>query len=200
MHAVAQFMRQCHYIARFAKVVQHDVRMHRTDGGMGKGTGRFAGLHARVNPAFGEKRLGDIGHFRRKRGVGIQHGFGRFIPSHNFRRVHRQGRVAIPDLHHLKPHPFRLQAVIAVRQARVGGDHGIAQRFHHFRLHMVGQVAAMLRRRHLAPAVVDFLFLCQRVVNPREQFDMLVEFSRQRTRPCFAHGAVRVGHQVQRGL
>ena len=65
---------------------------------------------------------------------------------------------------------------------------------------MVGQVPPVLWGRHFAPAVVDFLFLGQRVVNAGEQFNMFVKFRRQRPRACFTQAAVRVGHQVQRGL
>ena len=60
MHAVAQFMRQRHHIARFAKIVQHDIGVNGGHGGVRKGARRLAGFDAGVNPALGEEGLGQI--------------------------------------------------------------------------------------------------------------------------------------------
>ncbi len=114
--------------------------------------------------------------------------------------VHRQRRVAVPDLHPVQPQPFALQLVVAVAQPRIGGDHGVAQRLDHFGLHVVGQVPPGLGRGHPAPAVDDFLFLGLRVVHAGEGLDVLAENARQFLRCRLALGAVLIGQQVQRAL
>ena len=58
----------------------------------------------------------------------------------------------------------------------------------------------MLGAGHLAPAVVDFLLFRQRIMNAREELDILVENQRQRPRRRLAFRALGVGQQVQRGL
>ena len=69
-------------------------------------------------------------------------------------------------------------------QPRVGGDHGVAQRLHDLGFHMVGEVTAGLRRGQLAPAVLDLLFLDDRVVYAGENLDVFGKDARQaRARP-----------------
>ena len=70
MYPVPQFMGECHYIARFAHVVEHHIGMHGGDGRMRKGAGCFTRLNRGINPALGEKRFGDLGHLWRKLSVG----------------------------------------------------------------------------------------------------------------------------------
>ena len=65
---------------------------------------------------------------------------------------------------------------------------------------MVGQMAAMLGRGHLAPAVINFLFLSQCVVHAGKELHMLVKHGRQGPRRRLTLGAVGVGQQVQRRL
>ena len=87
-----------------------------------------------------------------------------------------------------------------MRQARIGGDDGIAQGLDDLGLHVVGQVAACLRGGQLAPAVLDLLFLGDRVVDAREKADPRLEGLGQRAGTSLALGAVLFGQQVQRGL
>ena len=91
------------------------------------------------------------------------------------RCLHRQGRVAVPDLHPVQPQPFALQLVIAVAELGIGGDDGVAQRLDHLGLHMVGQVPPGLRRWHAAPAVEDFFFFGLRVVHAGKGFDVVLQ-------------------------
>ena len=51
---------------------------------------------------------------------------------------------------------------------------------------MVGQVPRGLRRGHLAPLVLDRLFLGQRVVNAGKELDVLAKGGGQRARAGFA--------------
>ena len=114
--------------------------------------------------------------------------------------LHRQRRVAVPDLKRVEAEPLALELVVAVRQARVGGDDGVAQRLDHLGLDLVGQVPAGLRRRHLAPAVLDLLLLGERVVDAREELDVGAEDAGQFARGGLALGAVVVGEEVERGF
>ncbi len=198
MHAVAKLMRQRHHVARFAKVVEHHIGMHFGDGGVRKGARGLAGLHARIDPALVEERLGQRCHFRGEGGIGIHHHGPGGGPVDHLHILGRQRRIAVPDLQPVQPQPFRLQRIVAMAQPRIGRDHRIAQRLHHLWLHMVRQVAAILRGRHLAPAVLDVLFLGQRVVDAGEQLHVPREDRRQRPRPRLAPGAHRVRQQVQR--
>jgi hypothetical protein len=159
MDAVAQLMRQRHHVARFAEVVEHDIGMHGGDGRVGKGARGLAGFDARINPALGEEGGCDFRHARVEGGVGFADGLHRLVPADHARRFDRQRRVAVPDLQLVEAHPFGLQLVVAVRQFGIGRDDGVAQGLNHFRFDMVGKVTPGLRRGHLAPAVVDFLFL-----------------------------------------
>ena len=114
MHAVAQFVRKGHHVARFAEVVQHDIGVHRRDGGVGECAWRLARFDARVDPAVCEERLRDLGHFGRKIPIGIKDKRLGVIPRDGFLFLGRQGRVAIPDLKCFKAQPFRLERVVAV--------------------------------------------------------------------------------------
>ncbi len=193
-------MGQRHHVARFAQVVEHHIGVHLGHGGMREGAGRLALLHARVDPTLGEKGLGQFRHARVKGRISLAHQPARLLPAKDAVFFHRQGRVAVPDLHPLQPQPLGLQRVIAVRQPRIGGDDRIAQRLHHLGLDMVRQVAAGLRRRQLAPAVRDFLFLGQRVVHTGKERQLFAKGRGQGPRAGLAARAVMVGQQVQRRL
>ena len=82
-----------------------------------------------------------------------------------------------------------------MRQARIGGDNGVAQRLHHLRLHVVGKVAAGLRRGHLAPAVLDLLLLGQRVVHAGKELGLIAQHTRNLARGGLPLGAIAVGQQ-----
>jgi len=200
MNPVAKFMRQRHHVARLAEVVEHDIGVDLGHRRMGEGAGRLAGFHRGVDPAPLEERARDPRHLGGEGGIGTQHRVARLVPADGALFLDRQGRVAVPDLQPLQPQPFRLQPVVAVAEPRIGGDHGIAQRRDHLGLDMVGKVAAVLRIGHLAPAILDLLFLGQRVVNPREELDIALENLGQCARPGLAARAVGIAHQVQRRL
>ena len=200
MHAVAQFVRQRHHVARLAEIVEHHIGVDRGDGRMREGPRRLARFHARVDPALVEEGLRQIGHARVEGGVGLAHRRARLKPVHCAGRFGRQGRVAVPDLQFLQPHPLRLEAIVAVGKLRIGRDDSVAQRLHHFRFHMVRQVPPGLRGGHLAPAVVDFLFLRQRVVDAGEKLDVRLEHPGQGMRRRLAPRPHRVGEEVQRGF
>ena len=89
MHAVAQFMRQRHHVARFAKVIQHHVGVDSGDGRVGEGAGGLAGLYACVDPAFVEERLRQLRQFGRKCGVGVGDGLPRLFPADDPVGFHR---------------------------------------------------------------------------------------------------------------
>ncbi|MPL71127.1 hypothetical protein SDC9_16898 [bioreactor metagenome] len=200
MHAMAKLVRQRHHVARLAEVIQHHIGVHRGHRRMGEGAGRLAGLDARVDPALLEEGLRDLGHLRREAGIGGQHRVLRLVPQDLARRLGRQRGVAVPDLERLEAQPFRLQRVIAVAEPRIGGDHGVAQRLDHLGLDVVRQVPRRLRRRHLAPAVLDLLLLGQRVVHAREDLDVVGEDLGERMGRGLALRPVVVGHQRRRRL
>ena len=200
MHPMPQLVRERHDVARFAQVVEHDVGMHIRHRGMGKGTGGLARFHRGIDPALVEERLRDVGHARIEPGIGGHDRVARLVPADGAGVFHGQGRVAVPDLHAVQPQPFALQFVVAVRQARIGGDHGVAQGLDNLGFHVVRQVAAGLRGRHTAPAIKDFLFLGLGVVHAREDLDLVREHTRQFARRRFASAAVLVRQQVQRAF
>ena len=74
---------------------------------------------------------------------------------------------------------------------------GVPQRIDDCRLYVVGQVPARLRRWHLAPAILDLLFLGERVVHPGKELDVCVEDPREFPRRSFAKIAVLVRQMVQ---
>ena len=123
---MTKFMRQSHDVTRLTEVVQHHIRMHRRNGRMCKRARSFARLYGRVDPPFVKEWLGQFGHLRVEITIGVQHSFGCFIPIHQPIIFHRERRVAVPDLHPLQPQPFGLELVVAMAQAGVGRDNGVA--------------------------------------------------------------------------
>ena len=174
--------------------------MHSCDSGVGESAGGLARFDRRVDPALGKERLCKLGHFRRKIRIGGHDGFLRLGPWHAAVVFHGEGRVAVPCLHRFKAEPFGLERVVAMRQARVGGHDGVAQRLDHFGLNVVGQVPPGLRGGHLAPAVFDLFFLGERVVDAREELDVVLEHGGECVGGGFAFAPVLIGEQVQRGL
>ena len=200
MDAVTQLMRKRHHVARFAKIVQHHIGMHGGHRRMRKGAGGLAGFDTGVDPALVEEGGGKVGHARVEGAVGVGHGLARFGPVDDFRRLDGQGRVAVPDLQLVQTHPLGLETIVAVGKLGVGRDNRVAQRLDDLGFHMVGQVPPGLWRRHLAPAVVDFLFLGQRVVDPGKKLDVAAKDLRQSMGRRLAPCADGVGQKVQRRL
>ena len=167
---------------------------------MGKSAGSLAGFNGRVDPAFGKERLGNFAHAWIKGVVGVHHGFLRLIPGHQRWVFHWQGRVAVPDLHDIQTQPFAFQLVIAVRQFGIGVHDRVAQRIDHFGFDLVRQMAAVLGRRHVAPAVKDFLFLGLSVVHTGKDLDVLGKYARQFFSSCLPFRPLGVGQEIQRGF
>ena len=190
MHPVAQFMRQGHHIARFPQIVEHHIRVGICHSGMRKGTGRFALFHRRINPTIGEKRLSQFGHARIKGRISLGHNTARLDPWHDALILHRQGRVAIPDLQGFKAQPLGLKRVIAVRKARIGRHDRVAQRLDHLGLDMVGQMPCRLRGGQFAPPILDLFFFGQSVMHPRKEGQLRSKPLYQRARTRLALGAV----------
>ncbi len=147
MHAVAEFVRERHHVARLALIIEQHIRMRRRRGRMRERARRLARPHRRVDPALGKKPLGDRRHFRRERAVGGQHRVHRLGPADGARRHLRQRRVAIPMRQPLFAEPFGFERVIAVRQPRIGGAHRGDQRIDHFALDPVRQMPRHRRCR-----------------------------------------------------
>ena len=55
MHAVAEFVRERHHVARLALIIEQHIRMRRRRGRMREGARRLARPHRRVDPALGRK-------------------------------------------------------------------------------------------------------------------------------------------------
>ena len=106
MNAVPKLMGQCHDIARFPQIVEHHVGVHIGDCRMSKGPWCLAGLDACIDPAFGEKRLGQVAHARVKGGVRIHDHALRRRPVDRAGVFDWQGRVAIPNLHLVEAQPL----------------------------------------------------------------------------------------------
>ena len=159
MHAMAEFMRQRHHVARLALVVHQHVRVRRRRGRMRERAGRLARPHRRVDPAIGEETLGDIGHFGREAAIGRQHHLLRLGPGDGAGRRERQRRVAVPMRELLLFEPAGFQLVIAVRQLWIGRAQRSDQRIHHLALDAVVEMAGIRDVLEAAPAIGNFLSL-----------------------------------------
>ena len=62
VHAMAEFMRQRHHVARLALVVHQHIGMRRRRGRMRERARRLARPHRRIDPAIGEETFRDRGH------------------------------------------------------------------------------------------------------------------------------------------
>ena len=147
MHAVTEFMRERHHVARLALIVHQHVGMRRRRGRMRERARRLAGPHRRIDPAIGEKTLGDIGHLGREAAIGGQHHVPGIGPGDAAGGGERQRRVAVPMREFLLFEPARLQPIIAMRQPRIGGANRTHQRIDHLALDAVVRDAANPRRR-----------------------------------------------------
>ena len=110
MHAVAEFMGERHHVARLALIIHQHIRMRRRRGRMRECARRLAGPHRRIDPAIGEKPLGDAGHFRREAAIGRQHHVPGVGPGDTAGGGERQRRVAIPMREFLLFEPARPSA------------------------------------------------------------------------------------------
>jgi len=71
MHAMPEFMRERHHVARLALVIQQHIRMRGGHRRMREGARLLARPHRRIDPALVEEALGDSRHFRRESVVGV---------------------------------------------------------------------------------------------------------------------------------
>ncbi len=124
VHAVTQFVRQRHDIARLTQVVHENVRMHTRHRCGRERSGRLAGLHRRIDPVLVEKLPGDRGHIRGERAVSLQHDRLGLGPGNDTLGLFGQRRIAIPMRKPFHAQPLRLHGVVAVRQSRIGCAHG----------------------------------------------------------------------------
>ncbi len=200
MHTVAQLMRKGHHIPRFSQIVQHDIGVDIRHRWMGECPRRLTRLHARVDPALVEERLGQARHFRIKITIGRQYCRARLLPADLVVAFHWQWSVPVPDFHRVQTQPAPLQFVIPVRQAGIGLDNGIAQRLDNLGLDMVRQMSPGLRRRHAAPAILDLFLLGQRVVDTGKQLDVLAKDARHLTCRRLSLRSVMIRQMVQRGF
>ena len=90
MHAVAEFMGERHHVARLALIIHQHIGMRRRRGRMRERARRLARPHRRIDPAIGEKPLGDVGHLGRETAIGRQH----HVPARPARRCCRWRQTA----------------------------------------------------------------------------------------------------------
>ena len=133
---------------------------------MSEGTGVLAGDDRRVDPALVEEVAGDLSHGGGKASVSIEHARLGVEPGDLGLVGLGQGRVAVPRLELVQPQPLGLHGVVAVGDAGEGLGHGVGQRLHHLVLDLVGNIAGGYRALIAPPAVVNFLLLDHRVVDP----------------------------------
>ena len=200
MHAMAEFMRQRHHIARLALKIDQHIRMRRRHGRMRKRARRLAGSHRRVNPATREEIAGDLGHAWRETGVGAENNVARLIPGIGLARRRRQGRAAIPIIEFVFAEPFRLEAIIAMRQARVRRFNRLLQRFDHFAFDAIGEMARIRDIAEATPAIGDLLILGERVGDQREGAQIGFQRDADRLRRFASLVLVAILHLVQRWL
>ncbi len=182
MHAMAEFMGQCHHVARLALIIHQHVRMRRRRGGVRECARRFTGAHWRIDPAVGEEAFRDGCHLWREIAVGLQNRDLRIAPADLTFRRERQRRVAVPVRQRLLFEPARLHLVVAMRQPRIGRAHRGDQRIDDFALNTVRKMTRVRDVLKAAPAVGNFLVLGERVGDERKGAFIGPEGFRQR--PC----------------
>ena len=189
---MAEFMGERHHVARLTLVVQQHVRVRRGCGGVRESAWSLAGPHRRIDPAIGEKSLGDPCHLGRKSAIGRQHHVPGVWPADAAGGGKRQRRVAIPVRQFLLFKPACLQLVIAMRQPGIGGANRSNQRIDDFALHPVIEVARIRHILESAPAIGNLLVFCKRVGDQRKgPFVGLEGFrNRLRRRPAFFARAI----------
>ena len=153
---------------------------------------RLSRPHRRVDPAIGEKSLGDARHLGREAAIGRQHHVPRLWPGDGSGRRKRQRCVAVPMRELLLFEPACLEPVVAMRQPRIGGANRTNQRIDHLALDAVVQMARIRDIPEAAPAIGNLLVLGQRIGHQRERPLIGLEGLRQRLRrrPALLTGAV----------
>ena len=169
-------------------------RRHRR---MGEGARRLARPGRRVDPTGAEELAPDIGQLRREGIVGIEHDLLGLGPGDRAVVMLGQRRIAIPVGHRLDTEPLGLELVVAMGELRVGRLHRGRERIDDFVLDHVGQIAERLRAGVLAPPVVDFLVLDQRVGDQREDRDIVALDLAERLGGLLAHRGVLVRQLVE---
>ena len=197
---MAQFMGERHHVARLALIIHQHIRVRRRRGRVREGARRLARPYRRVDPAIGEKPLGNAGHFRRKSAIGRQHHVPGLRPGDHAGRGKRQRRVAIPMRKFLLFEPGGLQRVIAMRQSWIGRAHRADQRVDDFALDAVVEMAGIRDILETAPAVGNFLVLGERIGDQRKGSLVRLERLRQRLRRGFSLFTCTILQQGQRWL
>ena len=144
MYAVPQFMGQRHDVARFALIIQQNVRVCGGHRRVGKGAGLFAFPKGGVDPAAVEKLLGGFGSFRGR----IRRRPESTVCSASFQVMMRSGfsgsgAFAVPVSKFVHAEPFGFEGIITVGRARVSVVHGCDERIDNLAFYSVGQVAAV---------------------------------------------------------
>ena len=197
MHAVAEFMGERHHVARLALIVHQHVRMRRRRGRVRERAGRLAGPHRRIDPAIGEKSLGDAGHFGRESAIGRQHHVLGVGPGDAAGGGKRQRRVAIPMRELLLFEPACLELIIAMRQPRIGRANRTHQRIDDLALDAVVQMPRIRDILESAPAIGNLLVLGERIGDERKGPLVGLEGFRQRLRRRLALFAGAILQQAQ---
>ena len=174
--------------------------MRRRRGGVGECARRLSGPHRRINPAVGEKTLGDAGHLRREAAIGRQHHVPGIRPGDAAGGGKRQRRIAVPMRELLPFEPARLEPIIAMRQFWIGRAHRPHQRIDDLALDAVVQMARVRNICKSAPAIGDFLVLGERIGDERKSPLVGLEGLGQRFRRGLALRPIAVLQQVQRRL
>jgi hypothetical protein len=110
------------------------------------------------------------------------------------------GAFAVPMLELVLAEPFRLEAVVAVRQARVGLAHGRDERLHDLPLDAVGEMARIGHVLEPAPPVRDLSVLRQGVADQGEGAQVRLEDLGERVGRVLAQRPVWVLELVERRL
>ena len=197
MHAVAEFVRQGHDVAGPALVVQQQVGVGTRYGRVGESARGLAGPHRRVDPVGIEEAPADRRQIRREGTVGREHGLARLVPGDAAVLVVGQRRVAVPVVELVLAHPFGLERVVAVREARIGVLDRRDQGLDHVVLDEVAQVAGRHRAGEGPPPVLDLLVLGQGVGDQREDSRVLAQHLAERLGGGLAFGAVAAGQLVE---
>ncbi len=197
MHPVAKLMGEGHHIADIALIVEQQIGMHARHRRMGEGAWRLAGAHTCINPRFFKELLPQRRQIRRETAIGLKHGITCLAPGNDPIIGIGKRRVAVPIVDLVLAHPFRLDRVITMGQARIGALYGLGQRIDNLGLDLIGEMAHSGRLRRAAPVILDRLVLGQRVGNQREQPDILPEHLAEILCCLLAQFRIRAGKKVQ---
>ena len=156
----------------------------------------LARAQRRVDPAAGEEAVDDLGKGRRKPAIGLS---TITLASGQATRLSlSSGKGALRSQYSRRSRPSqRLERVVPMRQARVGGPDRADQGVDHVVLDLVGEVAAGDRVRELAPAILQLLVLGERVGDQGEQADVASQHLGDGARRTLAPGAIVVLQQIE---